>query len=172
MSSSRPPRSVPAARSDAALESIYEEVMWLLNRPNVTPGQARGWYTHIRAVALRKELRFFTGQVSQAAAALTGEPLVLEHFKRIQTNLSQLVERHRREALHDPSEFVALVKDNEQVHIVTRRENYSAMRAKGNYEAAGISLLAWEKLSRPTRAELWRLMLRGRVANADDYKSA
>jgi hypothetical protein len=82
------------------------------------------------------------------------------------------VERHRREALFDPSEFVALVKDNEQVHIATRRENNSAMRAKGNYEAAGISLIAWDKLSGPTRAELWRLMLLGRVANAGRYRPA
>ncbi len=144
--------------------------MWLLSRPNVTPGQARGWYTHIRAVALQTHLRIFTGKVSQAASELTGEPLVLEHFKRLQTNLSQLVERHRRESRHDPSEFVDLVKDNEQVHIVTRRENYSALRAKGDYAIAGIVLTDWEALPLATRAKLWRTMVRGRVTNAADYQ--
>lgn len=144
--------------------------MWLLGRPHVTPGQARGWYTHIRAIALQKHLRAFTGKVSQAASELNGEPLVLEHFKRLQRNLSQLVERHHRESMHDPTEFVALVKDNEQVHIVTRRENYGAMRAKGDYAVAGIVLMDWEELPLAKRATLWRTMLRGRVTNAAQYR--
>ncbi len=163
---------MPDIDVDAALTSIYEEVMWLLGRPNVTPGRARAWYTHIMASAVQKQLRIFTGFVSAQAAAQTGEPLVLEHFKRMQTNLSNLVERHRNESRHDPSEFIALVKDNEQVHIVTRRENYSAMRAKGDYALAEITLLLWSDLSPSTQRSLWRSMLNGRVANASAYKPA
>jgi hypothetical protein len=158
--------------ANAALASIYEEVMWLLDRPNVTPGRARAWYTHIMASAVHKQLRMFTGLVSSQAAEQTGEPLVLEHFKRIQTNLSQLVERHRKEGRRSPEEFIALVRDNEQVHIVTRSENYSAMRAKGDYALAGIKLLPWSELNQTTQAALWQSMLRGRVANAAEYKPA
>ena len=77
------------------LTSIYEEIMWLSVRPNVTPGRARAWYTHIMAEALKRKLRQFTGKVSKAAAARGDDQLMLEHFKRIQTTLTALVERHR-----------------------------------------------------------------------------
>jgi hypothetical protein len=48
----------------SALTSIYEEVMWLAERPNVTASQARGWYTHIMAESVKRRLRKFTGSVS------------------------------------------------------------------------------------------------------------
>lgn len=153
-----------------SLESIYEEVMWLSTRPNVTPGRARAWYTHIMAEAVKRKLRRFSGKVSETAATHHDGPLVLEHFKRIQTTLTALVEQHRAEKLNDPDEFIRTLIDFEHVHIVTRAENYAAMRAKGNYSQAGIVLLPWEQLPERRRDELWQKMLRGKVANADGYK--
>ena len=50
-----------------ALRSIYEEVMWLCRRPNVTPGRARAWYTHVMAESVKRSLRHFTGSVSHSA---------------------------------------------------------------------------------------------------------
>lgn len=154
----------------AALESIYEEVMWLSKRPNVTAGRARAWYTHIMAESVKRKLRRFTGKVSEAAAAQSDGPLMLEHFKRIQTTLTALVEKHRTERLSAPDAFIKTLVEFEQVHIVTREENYAAMRAKGNYREAGIALLPWKKLPEKRRAELWLKMLRGKVANADAFK--
>lgn len=153
-----------------ALKSIYEEVMWLSARPNVTPGRARAWYTHIMAEAVKRKLRRFTGKVSEAAAKQNNGPLTLEHFKRIQTTLTTLVEQHRNEQLNDPDAFIRMLVEFEHVHIVTRAENYAAMRAKGDYRQAGIILLPWDQLSEKRRAELWKQMLRGKVANADAFK--
>ncbi|MFO1299514.1 MAG: hypothetical protein U1F17_03825 [Burkholderiaceae bacterium] len=152
------------------LKSIYEELMWLSVRPNVTPGRARAWYTHIMAEAVKRRLRRFTGKVSETAVADGDGPLMLEHFKRIQTTLTALVARHRTEQLNAPDAFIKTLVEFEQVHIVTRAENYAAMRAKGNYRQAGIVLLPWKKLPEERRAELWRKMLRGKVANADAFK--
>ncbi len=154
----------------SALKSIYEEVMWLSARPNVTPGRARAWYTHIMAEAVKRKLRRFTGKVSEIAVAQCDDPLMLEHFKRIQTTLTGLVEQHRAAQLNDPDAFIKTLVEFEQVHIVTRDENYAAMRAKGSYRKAGIVLLSWEKLSGKRRTELWQTMLRGKVANADAFK--
>jgi hypothetical protein len=155
-----------------ALRSIYEEVMWLSQRPNVTPGRARGWYTHIMAESLKRRVRQFTGQVSQEAVTSSGGPLMLEHYLRIQTALSQLVERHRSSRLDAPDEFIDLVIEYERVHIVTRAENYAAMRAKGDYELAGIHLISWTDLPPQRRSELWSSMLKGKVANAAEYSSS
>ena len=139
--------------------------MWLARRPNVTPSRARAWYTHIMAESVKRRVRRFTGQVSRAAVA-GKDPLMLEHLMRIQTNLSSLVERHRAVNTPDPEEFVQLVVECEQVHIVTRSENYAAMRAKGDYVVAGIKLVDWSAIPPERQATLWRTMLRGRVANA------
>jgi len=95
---------------------------------------------------------------------------MLEHFKRIQTTLTALVEKHRTEKLHDPDAFIKTLVEFEHVHIVTRSENYAAMRAKGDYREADIILLPWERLPEKRRTELWQKMLRGKVANADVFK--
>ncbi len=153
----------------AALETIYEEIMWLSRLPNVTPSKARAWYTHVMAGTLSRHLRRFTGQVSVLASESPNEPLMLEHFKRIQTTLSDLVERHRRDGRVFSDEFVRLVVEYEQVHIVTRSQNYAAMRAKGDYTAAGIELRVWSTIPPSRQTELWLSMLRGKVANARDY---
>jgi len=154
----------------AALVSIYEEIMWLSTRPNVTAGSARSWYTHVMAESVKKKVRRFTGQVSKAAVEDVGADLRLEHYKRIQTTLTKLVERHRSEGIRKPEEFVTVILDCEQVHIVTLNENYAAMRAKGNYEVAGIQLIPWSKVPQVRRNELWQKMLRGKVANAAEYQ--
>ena len=89
------------------LEAIYEKIMWLAaRRGNVTPGRARAWYTHIMAEAIKRRLRRFSGEVSESAVTQHDGPLILEHFKRIQTTLTKLVERHRDEKLNDPEEFI------------------------------------------------------------------
>lgn len=72
----------------------------------------------------------------------------------------------------NPMEFVQLVIECEQVHIVTRSENYAAMRAKGDYGVAGIALVDWSTISPERQATLWRTMLRGRVANARSFLPA
>jgi hypothetical protein len=119
---------------------------------------------------VKRRLRRFTGKVSESAAKGRDGPLVLEHFKRIQTTLSDLVEHHRTEQLNDPDAFIKTLIEFEHVHIVTRDENYAAMRAKGNYHQAGIVLLQWKNLPEKRRTELWQKKLRGKVANADAFK--
>ncbi len=153
----------------AALITIYEEVMWLARRPNVTAGRARAWYTHIMAESVKRQLRRFTGKVSTQAINDIGTELRLEHFMRIQTTLTSLVERHRQLEQGNSEEFVRILIDYERVHIVTSRENYDAMRAKGDYALAGINLVPWDEIALNRRTELWRKMLRGRVANASEY---
>lgn len=155
----------------AALVSIYEEIMWLASRPNVTASRARAWYTHIMAESVKRRIRQFTGQVSSSVVAGDGTGLRLEHYKRIQTTLTELVERHRREARDDADEFVRTLIEFESVHIVTIEENYAAMRAQGNYETAGIVLVSWDQIPAERRAVLWSKMLRGKVANADRFHS-
>jgi len=95
--------------------------------------------------------------------------LRLEHFKRIQTTLTQLVAEHLRSG-EDSAEFIRVLLDCEQVHIVTFDENYQAMKAKGDYTEAGIRLIDWDKVPKIRREHLWNKMLRGRVANASDFK--
>jgi hypothetical protein len=155
--------------AEAMLTAVYEEVMWLARRPNTSPSAARAWYTHIASVRLRRHLRIFSGLVSHQAL----EPnavLRLEHFKRLQTTLTKLVAEHLRKGISDPGEFVRVVTDCEQVHIVTTRENYEAMKAGGDYSTAGISLLAWESIAPETQRALWAKVLKGRISNAQDFK--
>ena len=154
------------------LLSVYSEIMWLARRPNVSPSMARAWYTHVFAPHLARRVRMFSGQVSSRAAEFPEEILRLEHHHRIQTKLTSLVARHISENLSDPSEFIQTVIRCESVHIVTFRENYDALKAKGDYTTAGISLLPWQAVSSSVRQLLWRKMLKGRVANAVDYKPA
>lgn len=148
------------------LLSVYEEVMWLAKRSDMSASMARAWYTHVRAHRLSKHIRRFTGKVSMTAAANETVPLRLEHFKRIQTTLTQLVRRHVEARRQDAEEFIRVVLDCEQVHIVTFGENYDAMKAKGDYTNAGIVLLDWSAIKSERQQSLWKKMLVGRVANA------
>jgi hypothetical protein len=152
-----------------ALVSLHDEVMWLAGRPGVTPSMARAWYTHVVAERLKRHIRIFSGKVSRAAAADPAGDLRLEHHGRIQTKLTSLVKTHRELKLPNAQAFIRTLVKLENVHIVTRAENYAAMRASGDYEAAGIKLVPWAKLPKPIREDLWRRMLRGRVGNASEF---
>lgn len=143
--------------------------MWLSARQNVTPSVARDWYTHATVERLKKRVRMFTGCVSERASNFE-EELRLEHFFRLQTKLTQLVENHMREDFRDAQEFIDTIKRCEQVHIVTRSENYAAMKAKGSYQDACIKLVDWSSLGYSTQLKLWNKMLRGKVANHGEYQ--
>lgn len=153
---------------ESILCSVYEEVMWLAKRPHTTASVARSWYTHCKAVTLSRRVRRFTGKVSVKALE-EGAVLRLEHFMRIQTTLTALVERHLAEERNDPAEFVRCVLDCENVHIVTFEENYDAMRNKGDYGLAGIELKCWSEVAPEKQAYLWMKVLRGKVANANEF---
>jgi len=135
----------------AMLTAVYEEVMWLARRPNTSPSSARAWYTHIASFRLRRYLRRFSGQVSRRALE-PGAVLRLEHFKRLQTTLTKLVAEHVKRGIPDPQEFVRIVTECEQVHIVTFLENYEARKAGGDYLKAGILLLDWKDVARTYNA--------------------
>ncbi len=55
------------------------------------------------------------------------------------------------------------------MHIVTKKENYEAMKAKGDYNKAGIKLIKWNDLTLEQQKYLWRKMLYGKVANYKKY---
>jgi len=152
------------------LRRLYEEVMWLAARPNVSPSMARAWYTHVVAGKFRLQIRQFSGKVSKNAASDPTQTLRLEHHGRIQTRLTSLVKRHCRQKRKDPSQFIQLILDCENVHIVTFDENYAARKSAGDYSKAGISLRAWDSIAKAKREILWSKMLRGKVANAADFK--
>jgi hypothetical protein len=163
---------MPVEISDSVrqtLSSIYEEVMWLAQRPGIKPAAARAWYTHIVHPVVRQQIRRFTGKVSIKAATDEAAQLRLEHFKRIQTTFTRLVAQHVESHIHNADEFIATVIDFEQVHIVTVAENYAAMKAKGNYSLADINLLDWNDIPLERRRVLWKKMLNGRVANAREF---
>jgi hypothetical protein len=64
---------------------------------------------------------------------------------------------------------VQTVIECEQVHIVTNRENYDARVAKGDYTKAGIQLVSWSDIPPETRAIIWKKVLHGKVANANQF---
>ena len=69
-------------------------------------------------------------------------------------------------------EFIRVLRAGEKVQIVTFRENYDALVARGNYRKAGIELLPGSALTLKQRERLWQTTLRGRVANATKYRPA
>lgn len=152
-----------------SLEDLHEEIMWLARRRTVTPSMARAWYTHVVAERLKRQLRVFSGKVSRLATRDPQAELRLEHHGRIQTRLTALVEEHLKLKRADPESFIRTLVELENVHIVTRAENYVAMKADGDYKKAGIVLVPWHKISKATRRVLWKRMLRGKVSNAKDF---
>jgi hypothetical protein len=92
-------------------------------------------------------------------------------FQRLQTTLTKLVSDHLRNGTHDPRQFVRVVTECEQVHIVTFRENYDAMKAGGDYSQAGIVLILWEAIAPETQLMLWKRVLRGKVSNAEAFRT-
>lgn len=155
------------------LVQIYEEVMWLARRPNVTPGNARAWYTHVWSQKLRRQVRYFSGRVSRAAIdAPVGERLALEHYGRIQAGLSELVERHLRDQISDPAEFCRTIIEKEKVHIVTEVENRRLQHSRADYTTLGIVLIDWVCIPPDRQERLWMRKLQGHVANSSAYRPA
>ncbi len=112
----------------------------------------------------------FSGYVSEEAIEnRTHIGLVLEHYLRIQTELTALIRRHMVDG-ENPEEFVSEVKRLEQVHIVTKRENnlLRTNRIRGNYQEAGIKLVHWVEVP-PESLEYLRRKLRGQVANFEKF---
>jgi hypothetical protein len=151
------------------LASTYEELMWLANRPHVTPRQARAWYSQVLAIPMAPKVRRFTGRVSRKAIENINEKLVLEHYNRLSHSLSRLIETHIEQGINDPTPFLVLIEQCEQVNITTDEENHRVQDAAGDYEAANIELVEWNTLSAQDRAFLWQTKLRGKVSNATDY---
>ncbi|MDD2310439.1 MAG: hypothetical protein PHH91_12730 [Desulfuromonadaceae bacterium] len=155
---------------EANLASAYEEVMWLAMRKNITPADARSWYTHVIAKKMGNKFRRFSGKISKLAVGVEDtSTLRLEHFKRIQTTLTQLVDRHLKMGKQDAEEFIRVVLDCEQVHIVTIRENYDAMMAHGDYQTANIELVEWANIPPDIQRSIWINKLRGKVMNDREY---
>lgn len=150
------------------LVSLYDEMMWLARRPGVSPSMARAWYTHIVSTKLARKIRFFTGEVSSAAIADPKQRLTLEHFKRLQTRLTAMVES---DAAGDQNAeaFIRLLRDLEQVRITTVAENYAAMKADGDYGIAGIELVSWDDIPVDVQQVLWKRVLNGKVMNYEAY---
>lgn len=158
------------ASINARLHSVYEELMWLANRPHVTPRQARAWYSQVLAVPLAAKVRRFSGMVSAQALREIDGRLVLEHFNRLSHSLSRLIERHLQEQRTDPEEFVSLVQRCEQVNITTDDENHRVQKTGGDYTQAGIELLAWAQIPISYQQRLWISRLKGKVINAAEFR--
>jgi hypothetical protein len=154
----------------ADLVETYREIMWLAKRNKITPSQARAWYTHIRYTTLRRQVRIFTGKVSKRSLLPSSDRLVLEHYKRIQTTLTKLVERHLQTGMNNPEEFVEIIQKYERVNIVTNEENAAIMRAGGSYKKADVTLVHWNTLPETKKLDLWNRALRGKVTNSLKYK--
>jgi hypothetical protein len=151
------------------LTSVYEELIWLANRPYVTPRQARAWYSAVLAETLKRKVRRFSGLVSQAALDQLDGRLVLEHFNRLSHSISRLLELHISERINDPSAFLVLIAECEQVHITTEIENHRIREAAGDYGLAGVHLVQWQEIEAASRVLLYQRKLRGQVANAADF---
>lgn len=151
------------------LESVYEEMMWLANRPNVTPRQARAWYSAVVAEVLKRKVRRFSGFVSQAALEQVDGRIVLEHFNRLAHSISNLLTLHKSQNISDPSVFIELIAECEQVNITTNLENHLIRGAEGNYELAGVTLVHWREIDLALKTRLYQRKLRNQVANAADF---
>ena len=151
------------------LTAIYEQMMWLARQRFVTPGSARAWYTHLMSEPIKRRIRKFTGLVSIKAAA-RAVPVRLEHFGRIHRSLTRLIETHLEQPRLGAADFVRDVVDWEQVNIVTFQENYAVRKAEGDYAAANVRLMRWDDLDAERRLVLGKSRLRGRVANAAEFR--
>jgi len=156
--------------TDEKLSLCYEIIMiparnGLLNARGVRTG-----YTHWLGPELKKEIRMFSGYVSENAMNNgTDVGLAIEHYLRIQAGLTSLIKKHMVSG-EDKAEFIQEVKRLEQIHIVTGKEN-SNLRKKeisGDYEKAGIRLIHWDEVPSESRMFLRKKLMKN-VANADQY---
>lgn len=115
------------------------------------------------------KVRRFTGLVSKQAIENLHEKLVLEHYNRLSHSLSRLIELHLEQQINDPTPFLALIEQCEQVNITTDEENHRVQETGGDYAAANIHLVEWNAISPQDRAFLWKTKLRGKVSNAAEY---
>lgn len=155
---------------DSKLRLCYELMMQAARTGIFIARAVRGGYTHWLGPEFAKEIREFSGFVSKSAINNGSETgLVLEHFLRIQTTLTSLIEKHMNEG-EDVFEFIREIKRLEKVNIVTRKEN-NLLRTKnisGSYEKADVVLVPWENVPESSKIFL-RKKLRGKVVNADKY---
>ena len=159
------------------LNLIYEEMMWLAQRENVTSQNARAWYSAVRAESVKRKVRRFSGRVSAEAINLAAinnveGALVLEHYLRVQASLSELLNYHVINGLNDPVAFVTFIYEHEKVHITTKAENQQIRLHGGCYADAGVELCDWVNIPEQIREILWSSKLQGHVANAADYAPA
>ncbi|NTU52700.1 MAG: hypothetical protein HGA97_03165 [Chlorobiaceae bacterium] len=134
---------------------------------------ARGFrtgYTHWLGTELSKEVCVFSGLVSESSIKNgTDTGLVLEHYLRIQKELTSLIQKHIKSG-ENKDEFIAEIRRFEQVHIVTKAEN-TTLRMKdiaGDYEKVGICLVHWSDIPSDS-SWLLRKKLLGKVANASKF---
>jgi hypothetical protein len=99
----------------------------------------------------------------------TDTGLVLEHYQRMQKQLTALIKKHMTKGKNE-AEFIRKVKRLERVRIVTKEENNLLKRKEfdGDYKKAGIKLVPWEDIPEPDRRFL-RKKIRGKVANYDEF---
>ncbi|MBF4557187.1 hypothetical protein H7698_13970 [Pseudomonas sp. p50] len=150
------------------LTKCYDVMMYASKNGVFNSTAVRGIYTHIIGPGLKRRICMFTGKVSRAALANLEGELVLEHFHRLQHELTKLVARHMMKG-ENCQEFIDAIYLMEKVHIVTKRENYDAMKAKGCYTTANIELLDWSELSPEAKGFLRKRMLSSRVANIAEF---
>lgn len=155
---------------DEKLGLCYDIIMLSAHSGLLNARGVRTGYTHWLGPELSNEVRRFSGYVSENAMKnRTHVGLVLEHFLRIQTELTALISKHMK-CGENKAEFVMAVKHLEQVHIVTKEENTMLRRKEisGSYERAGIHLNHWQKVPLENRCFL-RKKLVGHVANAEEF---
>lgn len=160
----------PSMNINKKLELCYEIIMQAARAKLLNARGVRTGYTHWLGPELKKEVRIFSGYVSQQAIENgTHIGLVLEHFLRIQTELTSLIAKHL-ETGENPEEFVKEVRRLEQVHIVTKDENTTLRRKdiSGSYEKAGIELIHWSNVP-PESIGFLKKKLQGAVANAQEF---
>ncbi len=156
--------------TDEKLALCYEVIMMTARSGLLNARGVRTGYTHWLGPELSNEIRTFSGKVSEAAINNgTHVGLVLEHFRRIQTALTELIGKHMAQG-EDRDEFITAVKSLERVHIVTKDENNRLRRkgVSGDYDKAGIKMKQWEEIPASSRAFLRRKLV-GNVCNSSDF---
>lgn len=156
---------------DEKLSLSYEIIMMTVRCGLFHARAARKAYTHWLSPELAKEVRTFSGLVSEKAISHgTNIGLVLEHYGRIHASLTKLIQKHIDEGENE-SEFISEIKRLEQVHIVTKEENTTLRRKEiaGDYSKAGIHLIHWKDIPSQPRVFL-RKKLSGNISNIDEFR--
>ncbi|GAB3357942.1 MULTISPECIES: hypothetical protein [Giesbergeria] len=154
------------------LRLIYQDMRWLADRDHVGPKRARAWYSAVMNRTVGKKVCFFTGKVSEKAV-LQRKNLVFEHFERLSSSLSQLLEKHKESNASEDegfNDFVNLIKKCERVNITTNKENDEIKKAEGNYEKAGVVLIDWSDIKCQNAIRAFKKKIAGgNIANAKEF---